>query len=75
MDGDLGILAAAVRRWTGGVLPGDDAAADRAVEAALVAVAGGASMSEACAAAQQLVRSWSAHPSRHRAARRLAEAS
>ena len=70
------IVASAVRRWADRVLPGDDAAADAAAETAVAALASGASMAEACEAAQKLVRSWSVHPAgRGAAPRRLQEAS
>lgn len=71
VDGELGILASAIRRWAAGVLPGDDAAADRAVQAALAAATEGESMSWSCEVARHVIYAWAAHPSRPRAAERL----
>lgn len=56
------VLAATVRDWAGGALPGVPAAADAAVDLALRCYSGGASFSEALSEARRFVASWARHP-------------
>ena len=57
------LLGGLVRDWVAVRLPGDIAAADRAVGVAMRTHAGGASVSEAYRAARAFVESWARHPS------------
>lgn len=57
------VMADMVRRWVGDVLPGQPAAADRAVAIALRCYEGGSSVGEACEEARRFIGSWMRHPS------------
>lgn len=57
------IIADAVRKSTETIMPGDPATAEAAVRYAIGTFAGGASVTEACEGARQMVMCRSRHPS------------
>jgi hypothetical protein len=57
------LLVHTAQAWAAEMLPDDPHAAAAAVEAAIYALAGGASISEACREIRTLLCSWALHPS------------
>lgn len=63
---DETLLARVVRDWVERELPDEHGLAERAASSAATAYHEGATVADACAAAQSFVRSWCRHPSHSR---------
>lgn len=66
---DEALVAQVVHDWVDRELPEEHGLAERAASSAAAAYHDGASVGDACAAAQTFVRSWCRHPSHSRPVR------